>query len=211
MLRLLVVDDHEVVRTGLRQMLKGRVDMEVAGEARTGAEAIAAVRREHFHVVLVDLSLSDLSGVDVLARIRALRPETAVLVVSGYPEEQYAISLLRSGAAGFVSKESLSENLVPAVLAAAQGRRFVSARVADRLARALSGRVADEPAHARLSVREFQIFRKLACGEAATRIAAELFLSAKTVSSYRSRILEKMQFRSNADITCYAVRNGLIA
>ena len=211
MLRILIVDDHDVVRMGLKEILGGRVDMEVAAEARSAEEAIAAVRSAPFDVVLVDLSLSDGSGVDVLNRIKAIRPETAVLIVSGYPEEQFAISVLKAGASGFISKTAPAEALVAAVLASAQGRRYVSPRIADRLARAIAGHPADEPAHECLSEREFQVFCRLANGQAASRIAKELYLSVKTVSTYRTRILEKMDLKSNADITYYAVKNELIA
>src|SRR6185503_9518060 len=124
MIRLLVVDDHDVVRMGLKQVFSGRVDMEVAGEARTGEEAINLVRSEAFDVALVDLS-----GVDVLNRSKAIRPDMAVLIVSGYPEDQYAINLLKAGASGFVAKDAPPENLVSAVVAAAQGRRYVSPRI----------------------------------------------------------------------------------
>jgi DNA-binding NarL/FixJ family response regulator len=196
MIRLLIVDDHDVVRMGLKQVFSGRVDMEVAGEARTGEEAIALVRSQPYDVALVDLSLSDMSGVDVLNRSKAIRPEMAVLIVSGYPEDQYAINLLKAGASGFVAKDAPSENLVSAVVAAAQG---------------LAGPAADQPSHTQLSEREFQIFCKLASGQSVSEIAKELFLSVKTVSTYRSRILEKMNFKSNADITYYAVKNQLIA
>jgi two-component system, NarL family, invasion response regulator UvrY len=215
MIRLLIVDDHDVVRMGLKQVFSGRVDMEVAGEARTGEEAISLVRGNPFDVALVDLSLSDMSGVDVLMdvlnRAKAIRPEMAVLIVSGYPEDQYAINLLKAGASGFVAKDAPSENLVSAVVAAAQGRRYVSPRIADKLAQGLAGPAADQPSHTQLSEREFQIFCKLASGQSVSEIAKELFLSVKTVSTYRSRILEKMNFKSNADITYYAVKNQLIA
>ena len=211
MIRLLIVDDHDVVRMGLKQVFDSRVDMEIAAEARTGDEAINLIRKEPFDVALVDLSLSDMSGVDVLTRAKAIRPEMAVLIVSGYPEDQYAINILKAGASGFVPKDAPPESLVSAVLAATQGRRYVSPRVADRLAQGLSGPSADQPSHAALSEREFQIFCKLAGGQSVSDIAKELFLSVKTVSTYRSRILEKMNFKSNADITYYAVKNQLIA
>jgi two-component system invasion response regulator UvrY len=165
MIRLLIVDDHDVVRMGLKQVFSGRVDMEVTGEARTGEEAIALVRSTPFDVALVDLSLSDMSGVDVLNRAKAIRPEMAVLIVSGYPEDQYAINLLKAGASGFVAKDAPSENLLAAVVAAAQGRRYVSPRIADKLAQGLSGPAADSPSHTQLSEREFQIFCKLASGQ----------------------------------------------
>ena len=211
MIRLLIVDDHDVMRMGLKQVFDSRVDMRITAEARTGGEAIALIRKEAFDVALVDLSLSDMSGVDVLTRAKAIRPEMAVLIVSGYPEDQYAINILKAGASGFVPKDAPPDSLLGAVIAASQGRKYLSPRVADKLAQGLSGRKADQPSHAILSEREFQIFCKLAAGQSVSMIAKELFLSVKTVSTYRSRILEKMDFKSNADITYYAVKNQLIA
>jgi DNA-binding NarL/FixJ family response regulator len=211
MIRLLIVDDHDLVRLGLKQVFEGRVDIEVTGEARTGKEAIDLVRSTEYDVALVDIALADMSGVDVLARVKSIRPEMAVLIVSGYPEEQYGLSLIKAGASGFVPKEATTESLVGAVLTVSQGRRYLSPKLADKLAQGLSGGNSDQPAHLQLSDREFQIFCRLAAGQTATDIAKELFLSVKTVSTYRSRILEKMDFTSNADITYYAVKNQLIA
>jgi len=211
MIRILVVEDHEYFRMGLRRVFSGRVDMEIAGEAANGQAALTLLRSESFDIAMVDLTLADMSGMDVLARARVLHPEMAVLIVSGYPEEQYAINVLKAGASGFVQKDAPAEELVTAVIAASQGRRYVSARIGDKLAQGLSGRGADEPAHTRLSEREFQIFGRLASGQSVSQIAKELFLSVKTVSTYRSRILEKMEFTSNANLTYYAVKNQLIA
>ena len=211
MIRILVVEDHEYFRMGLRDVFSSRVDMEVAGEAATGKAALALLRTESFDVALVDVTLADMSGIDVLGRARLLRPEMPVLIVSGYPEDQYAINVLKAGAAGFVPKDAPAECLITAVVAASQGRRYVSPRIADKLAQGLTGASATEPLHTRLSEREFQIFGRLASGQSVSQIAKELFLSVKTVSTYRSRILEKMEFSSNADITYYAVKNQLIA
>ena len=211
MIRILVVEDHEYFRMGLRGIFNSRVDMEIAGEAATGQEALALLRKESFDIALVDVTLADMSGIDVLGRAKAMRPEMAVLIVSGYPEEQYAINVLKAGASGFVPKDAPAEDLVTAVVAASQGRRYVSPRIADRLAQGLNGVSATEPAHTRLSEREFQIFGRIAAGQSVSQIAKELFLSVKTVSTYRSRILEKMEFSSNANITYYAVKNQLIA
>jgi DNA-binding NarL/FixJ family response regulator len=211
MIRILIVDDHEYFRRGLRGVFTGRVDMEIAGEASTGQAALSLLRSEPFDIALVDLTLSDMSGIDVLLRAKAMRPEMAILIVSGYPEEQYAINVLKAGASGFVPKDAPAEDLVVAVVAASQGRRYVSPRIADRLAQGLTGASADQPAHAQLSEREFQIFRRIAAGQSVSQIARELFISLKTVSTYRSRILEKMEFTSNANMTYYAVKNQLIA
>ena len=211
MIRILVVEDHEYFRMGLRGIFSSRVDMEITGEAATGQAALALLRTETFDVALVDVTLADMSGIDVLGRARVMRPEMAVLIVSGYPEDQYAINVLKAGAAGYVPKDAPAEDLVTAVVAASQGRRYVSPRIADKLAQGLSGVNASEPAHTRLSEREFQIFGRIAAGQSVSQIAKELFLSVKTVSTYRSRILEKMEFSSNANITYYAVKNQLIA
>ena len=211
MIRILVVEDHEYFRMGLRDVFASRVDMEVAGEAATGQAALALLRTESFDVALVDVTLADMSGVEVLGRARAMCPEMAVLIVSGYPEDQYAINVLKAGASGFVPKDAPAEDLVTAVIAASQGRRYVSPRIADKLAQGLAGPSASEPAHSRLSEREFQIFNRLAAGQSVSQIAKELFLSVKTVSTYRSRILEKMEFKSNANMTYYAVKNQLIS
>ena len=211
MIRMLIVDDHDITRMGFRRVFSDRVDMEVVAEARTAEEALTWVRNEKLDVALVDLSLPDMSGVDLMARTKQLRPELAVLIVSGYPEEQYAINILKAGAAGFVAKDSPPETMISAVIAAAQGRRYVSPRIADKLAKGVGGPGADAPTHTLLSEREFQIFCKLAAGQTVSAIAKELFISVKTVSTYRTRILEKMSFKSNANLTYYAIKNQLIA
>jgi two-component system, NarL family, invasion response regulator UvrY len=194
----------------LRRLFDARVDMEVVAEARTGEEAIALVRTHPLDVVLLDLSLKDMSGVDVLARCKSIRPELPVLIVSGHAEDQYALNLLKAGAAGFLAKDSSPEMMVTAVIAAANGRRYVSPRIADKLAQGLGNESGDSPPHTQLSEREFQIFCRLAAGETVTAIAKELFLSVKTVSTYRARILEKMEFKTNSHMTYYAVKNQLI-
>ena len=211
MTRILIVDDHQTLRMGLKGIFAGRVDLEIAGEAATGEAAIALLRSQPFDVALVDLTLPDMSGMDVLMRAKAICPRTAVLIVSAYPEEQYAINVLKAGASGFVAKDSSPETFIAAVVAAAQGRRYASPRVADILAQGVGGRSVEEPAHNQLSDREFQIFCRLATGQGVSHIAKELFLSVKTVSTYRSRILEKMRFDSNANITYYAIKHQLIA
>src|SRR5688500_498401 len=184
MIRILVVEDHACFRLGLRGVFSGRVDMEIAAEAATGQEALSLLRSEPFDVALVDLTLTDMSGIDVLGRAKAMCPDMAVLILSGYPEEQYAINVLKAGAAGFVPKDAPAEDILTAVVAASQGRRYVSPRVADKLAQGLGGPSADQPAHTQLSEREFQIFCRIAAGQSVSQIAKELFLSVKTVSTY---------------------------
>jgi len=210
MIRILIADDHAIVRAGLKQFIAEEQDMTVAGEATTGAEAVAFVRASECDVVLLDIAMPDTNGVDTLRQLKQIKPGLPVLILSGYPEKQYALNLLRTGASGYINKETASEQLVAAIRAVTQGRKYVSPAVAEVLVDDLGGDP-NQPPHAALSEREFQIFCKLAAGKPVSKIADELFLSVKTVSTYRSRILEKMRFDSNANITYYAVKNHLIA
>jgi DNA-binding NarL/FixJ family response regulator len=209
MIRILIADDHQIVRAGLKQFIAGEIDMQVAAEAATGAEALAAAARGGIDVVLLDISLPDQSGVDVLKRLKQVHPDLPVLILSGYAEQQYALNLLRGGAAGYLNKEAADAELVGAIRTVAQGRRYVSPTLAQQLAADLTG-AGDEPLHAQLSEREFQIFRRLAAGATVSQIAGDLHLSVKTISTYRTRILEKMNMKANADLTYYAIKNGLI-
>jgi DNA-binding NarL/FixJ family response regulator len=209
MIRILIADDHAIVRAGLKQFIADHADMQVAAEAATGTEAIAAVRAQEFDVVLLDISMPDKNGIDTLKTIKHVRPELPVLMLSAYAEDQYAVNLLRAGAAGYLNKEAASSQLVSAIRTVVLGRKFVSPSLAQILADGVSGD-ADRPLHAELSQREFQIFCKLAAGAAVSKIADELNLSVKTVSTYRTRVLEKMAMKSNADLTYYAIKNGLI-
>lgn len=209
MIRILIADDHAIVRAGLRQFISDQADMSVAGEAATGAETVSLVRAEPYDVVLLDISMPDRNGVDTLKQLKQIRPEMPVLMLSAHAEEQYAVNLLRAGAAGYVSKDSASTQLVSAIRTVAHGRKYVSQDLAQQLADGVSGH-GDEPLHAQLSQREFQIFCKLASGMPVSKIAKELFLSVKTVSTYRSRVLEKMGMKTNADLTYYAIKNKLI-
>jgi DNA-binding NarL/FixJ family response regulator len=209
MIRILIADDHAIVRAGLKQFIADQVDMEVSAEAASGAEAIAAVRAGDFDVVLLDISMPDKNGIDTLKTLRHVKPELPVLMLSAYAEDQYAVNLLRAGASGYLNKEAASTQLVGAIRTVVQGRKYVSPSLAQILADGVSGD-AEKPLHAELSQREFQIFCKLAAGAAVSKIADELNLSVKTVSTYRTRILEKMAMKSNADLTYYAIKNGLI-
>jgi two-component system, NarL family, invasion response regulator UvrY len=209
MIRILIADDHQIVRAGLKQFIAGEIDMQVVAEAATGAEALAAAARGGIDVMLLDISMPDQSGVDVLKRLKRVHPDLPVLILSGYAEQQYALNLLRGGAAGYLNKEAADSELVGAIRTVAQGRRYVSPTLAQQLAADLAGG-GDKPLHAQLSEREFQIFRRLAAGASVSQIAADLHLSVKTISTYRTRILEKMNMKANADLTYYAIKNGLI-
>lgn len=183
--------------------------MAVAAEASTGDETIELVRREPFDVVLLDIAMPGKNGIDCLRIIRQTKPEVAVLVLSGYPEAHYAVNLLRSGAKGYVSKNAPPEELLRAIRVVARGRRYLSETAADLVSAELAN-PGEKKLHETLSEREFQIFRKLATGQSPTEIGEELHLSVKTVSTYRARVLEKMNLKSNADLTYYAIKNGLL-
>jgi DNA-binding NarL/FixJ family response regulator len=209
MIRILIADDHAIVRAGLKQFIAEEQDMTVAGEATTGAEAVAFVRAADCDVVLLDIAMPDTNGVDTLRQLKQIKPTLPVLILSGYPEKQYALNLLRTGASGYINKETASEQIVAAIRAVTQGRKYVSPAVAEVLVDDLGGDP-NQPPHASLSEREFQIFCKLAAGKPVSKIADELFLSVKTVSTYRARILQKMDMKTNADLTYYAIKNQLI-
>jgi len=209
MIRILVADDHAIVRAGLRQFIADQLDMEVAGEAASGDEAIALVRASEFDVVLLDISMPDKNGIDTLKAIRHAKPDLPVLMLSGFAEEQYAVNLLRAGAAGYINKETASTQLVGAIRTALRRRKYVSPNLAQMLADGVSSNI-EGPLHGQLSQREFQIFTKLSAGAQVSRIAEELHLSVKTVSTYRSRVLEKMGMKTNADLTYYAIKTHLI-
>jgi two-component system invasion response regulator UvrY len=210
MIRILIADDHAIVRAGLKQFIASEKDMVVSGEAADGMETLACVRKGECDVVLLDISMPGKNGIDTLRQLKRSRPDLPVLILSAYSEQQFAVSLLRAGASGYISKESASEQLVTAIRTVISGGKYVSPSVAQVLVSDLSSET-DKPLHATLSKREFQIFYRLASGESVSRIAEELFLSVKTVSTYRARILEKMQMSSNADLTYYAVKNNVIA
>jgi two-component system, NarL family, invasion response regulator UvrY len=207
--RVAVVDDHPLVRIGIKQIIEGQPDFVWVGEARNGREALSFLRTESCDVLLLDLSLPDMSGLDVLRQIKVHHESVATLVLSAYPEKQYGLNVLRAGASGFLSKTADDAELCRAIRAAVRGGRYVSPELAEMLVSGMQGSGA-EPRHSVLSEREFQIFCKLAEGHSVTDIANRLFLSVKTVSTYRSRILEKMGMTSNADMTYYAVKNSLL-
>ncbi|RRD56455.1 DNA-binding response regulator [Comamonadaceae bacterium OH2545_COT-014] len=209
MIRIGIVDDHAIVRAGLRQFLSEHVDLRVEGEAASGREAIDLVRTTELDVLLMDLSMPGQSGIDALAMIRAKAPDVGILILSGYPEEHYAVNLIRQGASGYLNKSCEPTEIVEAIRTIALGKRYITPAVAELLAQQL-GRKEDAPPHEQLSEREFQVFLKLAKGETAGGIAESLSLSVKTVSTYRTRLMEKMGLNSNSDLTYYALKNGLI-
>jgi DNA-binding NarL/FixJ family response regulator len=209
MIRIGIADDHAIVRSGLKQFFAEQVDLCVVGEAANGREAIDLVRSAEMDVLVMDLSMPGQSGIDALKMIRAKAPNVGVLILSGYPEEHYAVSLMRQGACGYLNKECEPEEIVEAIRTIALGKRFVTPAVAEMLAQQPDHDRA-VPMHEQLSEREFQVFFKLAKGETTGQIASELSLSIKTVSTYRMRLLEKMGLHSNSDLTYYALKNELM-
>ncbi len=197
------------MRAGLRQYFSDQVDLKVTGEAGNGREALDIVRKGEVDVIVMDLSMPDQSGVDALAAIKARAPDLPVLILSGFPEEHYATTLLRQGASGYLNKECDPEEIVKAIRTVYRGRRYITAAVAERLADTLDGGV-DLLAHEQLSEREFQVFLRLAKGETIGHMADSMSLSVKTVSTYRTRVMQKMRLDSNSDLTYYALKNGLI-
>ncbi|MFN0186738.1 MAG: response regulator [Aquabacterium sp.] len=210
MIRIAIVDDHAMVRAGLRQFFAEQIDFSVVAEAASGREAVDIVRGGEVDVIVLDIGMPDQSGVDALAAIRARAPALPVLILSGYPEEHYATTLLRHGANGYLNKSCDPDELVRAIRTVARGRRYITASVAERLADGL-GEDADRLPHEHLSDRELQVFLRLAKGETVGHMAEGMSLSVKTVSTYRTRVMEKMRLASNSDLTYYALKNGLIA
>lgn len=208
MIRIAIVDDHAVVRAGLRQFFSDQPDFEVVAEAASGHAAVDLVRQAEVDVILLDIARPGQSGVDALAAIRARAPALPVLILSGFAESHYATTLLRLGASGYLNKACDPEDIVTAVRTVCRGRRYISAGVAEQLADTLDR--GERPLHDDLSERELQVFLRLARGECIGDMARSMSLSVKTVSTYRSRVLDKLRLGSNSELTYYALKAGLI-
>ncbi len=209
MIRVLIVDDHEILRRGLAEIITEAGDMEVVGEAGNSAQAMKCAREHAMDVVLLDINMPDRSGIDTLKLLKEEKPRLAVLMLSMHPEEIYALRAIRAGASGYLNKQSAPTLLVTAIRQVAGGRRYISPAVAE----ALAGAFADNTGgavHSALSDREYETMRLIASGRTLTQIAAEMHLSVKTVSVYRSRLLEKMQRKNNSELTHYALKNLLV-
>lgn len=206
-IRILLVDDHSMVRNGMRLMFSADPQLTITGEADTAQQALAMLQKQTFDVALIDISLPDKSGLDLLKNIAELYPKLAVLVISMYAEEVYALRALKQGAAGYLTKNSSAATLIAAVRKAAAGGKVVSANTAQQLASLLGG--ARQPDHEQLSDRELEVMKQIAKGESLVDIATRLHLSPSTVTTYRTRILEKMQMKTNADLTRYVFGNNL--
>jgi len=209
MIRIAIVDDHPLVRAGLRQYFSDHVDLRVVAECTCAREAMDVVRQELADVLLLDISMPGTSGVDALQAIKARAPQLPVLMLSSFAEEHYALTLLRQGAAGYLVKDCDPEDIVRAIRTVALGRRYITPSLAERMAEQLSAPTL-KAQHELLSEREFQVFLRLAKGETLGRIADSMSLSVKTVSTYRTRVMEKMGLVSNSDLTYYALKHSLI-
>jgi two-component system invasion response regulator UvrY len=209
MIRILVVDDHTVVREGIKQILAGQEDMFVEDEAESGQEALNKLTKKNYDLILLDISMPGRSGLEILEEIKLKQPKLPVLILSMHPEEQYAVRTLRAGAAGYLTKASAPQELISAIRKVARGGKYVTASLAEKLAFELDAG-AEKPRHEKLSNREYQVMLMLASGQSVTEVAEELCLSAKTITTYRTRILEKMDMKKNAELTLYSIKNNLI-
>jgi two-component system, NarL family, invasion response regulator UvrY len=208
-MKILLTDDHAVVRQGLKLILADHFKRAVFGEARNAQEAMSRVARENWDVAVLDITMPGRNGLEALQDIKRLRPKLPVLVLSMHPEDQFAVRLLKAGAAGYLTKESADEELVGAIKKVVDGGRYISPSLAERMASYLNVDVEIAP-HERLSDREFLVLRMIASGKTVSQIAAELSLSVKTISTYRARSLEKMDMKNNAELTHYAVQKKLV-
>jgi len=208
-IEILLVDDHTMFREGLKQILSRETDMRVVDEVGNGNEALDKIREHTYSVIVLDISMPGQTGWNVLTEIKLEQPDTPVLILSMHPEDQYGIRMLKAGASGYVSKESAAENLISAIRKVAGGGRYVSPALAEKLASTLDGHANQLP-HQLLSAREFEVMCMLATGKSLKEIADALCLSEKTITTYRARILEKMQLRNNVELSHYAMENKLI-
>lgn len=208
-IKILLVDDHAILRQGLRQILLDSEDMEVAGEAENSAQAIRLAREHHFDVVVLDITLPDRNGIETLKLLRRDQPKLAVLILTMHSEKEFGVRALKAGASGYLTKHSAAEQLVNAVRKVAHGKKYIGAILAEELANSF-GTESDQPLHETLSDREYQVLCMIASGTALSEMAAKLSLSPKTVSVYRARVMAKMKFRNNTEITHYAIKHQLV-
>ncbi|HUV53303.1 MAG TPA: response regulator transcription factor [Dehalococcoidia bacterium] len=209
MIKVLIADDHAIVREGLKQIVADVPDIDVAGEAKDGHEALDMISKNNYDVVLLDISMPGISGLDVLKQLRSQKPQLRVLILSIYPEEQYAVRTLKAGASGYLTKESAPDELVAAIRKVSQGGNYVSHSLGEKLATNLRLDANKQP-HEALSDREFQVMRMIASGKKGKEIAEELLLSVKTVSTYRRRVLDKLGVKHNSALIRYAMQNHLL-
>jgi two-component system, NarL family, invasion response regulator UvrY len=209
MIRILIADDHAIVREGFKQILAETPDMVVAGEAANGHEVLDMVRKGDWDLVILDIAMPGKDGLETLKELKQQKPGLQVLILSIYPEEQYAVRLLRAGAAGYLTKESAPDELIAAIRKVSNRGKYVSASLAEKLAWLLEAG-SEEPLHELLSDREYKVMLTIATGKTVSEIAEEMCLSIKTISTYRARALKKMGMKTNAEFSYYALKNGLL-
>jgi two-component system, NarL family, invasion response regulator UvrY len=209
MIKILIIDDYMIFREGIKRVLGSASDIKVAGEASNGNDALLALKRNHYDVVVQDLAQPYVEGLDLLRRIKRQEPDLPVLVLSYFPEEQFAVRALKEGASGYLTKESVPDDLIDAIRKAARGRKYISAALAESLASSMTGEKESRP-HEYLSSREFQVFSMITTGKSVKEMSSELSLARTTVTSYRTRIFDKLRFKTNADLIRYAVENRIV-
>ncbi len=209
MIKILIADDHIIVREGLKQIISETKNLQIADEASDGFEVLEKVNKQKFDIVIMDISMPGKNGLEVLKDIKADFPKLPVLVLSMHPEEKYGIRFLRAGASGYLTKESATDELIDAINKIVNGGRYISSTLAEKLVYAI-GEDSSKPSHNLLSDREYEIMLLIAQGKQVSQIASLLSLSVPTISTYRARILEKMKLKNNAEITYYALKNDLI-
>ena len=209
MKKILIADDHKILRDGLKRILSDSTGFVVAGEAGTSREVLKKMKADEYDILLLDISMPGISGMDIIKEVKEGNPACAILVLSTFPEEQYALRALRNGASGYLTKESATDKLIEAIKKVAEGKKYLSPSLTERLALDMAGDRTTSP-HERLSAREYQVMCMIASGKSVSGIAETLSLSVKTISSNRARILQKMNMKHNAEITHYAIKNGLV-
>jgi DNA-binding NarL/FixJ family response regulator len=208
MMKILIADDHAIVRRGLIELLKEEFPSSEVTEAMNATEVQERMKGREYDIILLDISMPGRNGLEILKQLRASGIKSPILMLSMHPEEQYAMRVLKAGASGFLSKESATDELISAVHKVLSGKKYISASMADKLADSLHG-LTEKPSHMLLSDRELQVFQLIAQGKSVSEIAHEISLSVNTISTYRARILEKLSLHNNAEITRYAIDNGL--
>jgi DNA-binding NarL/FixJ family response regulator len=209
MIKIIIADDHPIVRAGMKQIISEASDLMVAGEASDGHKLLHKIKKENFDVVVLDITMPHMDGLDVLKQLKIEKPKLPVIILSIHPENQYALRVLKAGASAYITKASAPDELVNAIRKVYRGGKYISPAIAEKLAFQLDTHFKEMP-HEMLSDREYQVMRMMASGKTVTEIAEELALSVKTISTYRSRILEKMEMKNSAQLMHYAIQNRLV-
>jgi len=209
MIKIVIADDHDIVRAGLKQIISDEEDMEVAGESNSGEKLIELIKKNDYDIVLLDLKMSGMNGIEVMKHIKAIKPTIPVIVLSMHAEDQYAVRTIKAGASGYITKETGATPSYLAVRRVVSGGKYISPTLAETLADSVAGGGSDLP-HEKLTDREFQVLCMIASGKTVSEIGSKLFLSVKTISTYRQRILEKMNMKNNSEITHYVIKNNIL-